>query len=545
MAANPKDIRLKEKNDANAQLRAQISELLKQNQALLQQLAESAQREKVLQEQIDFLTKKLFGKSSEKQNHDFPGQLSLFDEAETEQNPALLAKEEEDSITSKEHTRKKKTTYSEKFKGLPSKKVVIPLPEAEQICSVCGEQMEKVGEELVRRELHFIPAKLELIEYYSETWVCPNCKDGLGDTEKPVFAKSNVPPALVGKGYASPSTVAWTMYQKFVNAIPLYRQEKDWLQYGAEISRTTLANWIIYCAQKFFQPMYDYYHRELLKRSFAMADETRVQVLHEEKRRPQTQSFMWLFRSGEDSLPPLILFGYRETRNGDNAAEFLSGFTGYLETDGFQGYNKVPGVIRCACWSHIRRYLIDAIPKGKELDYNQPAVQGVQYCNKLFQLEDIINKKCAGDFEKRKQLRLEKEKPVLEAFWSWLDTQKPVRNSRMAKAVTYINNRREAAMNYLEDGRCSLHNNLSENAIRPFVVGRNNWLFAASPEGAEASAIVYTMVEMAKAHKLNVYQYLKFLLEQRPSADMTDDQLAAFAPWSEKVQAFKIDSSET
>ena len=157
------------------------------------------------------------------------------------------------------------------------------------------------------------------------------------------------------------------------------------------------------------------------------ADETRVQVLKEEERRAQTQSFMWLFRSGEDGLPAIILYGYSPTRSGSHAKEFLEGYHGYLETDGYQGYNSLPDIKRCSCWAHIRRYFIDAVPKGKQYDYSQPAVQGVQYCNRLFAIEDSINKKYPGDYEKRKQLRLEKEKPVLEAFWLWLEHQKPVR----------------------------------------------------------------------------------------------------------------------
>ena len=148
-------------------------------------------------------------------------------------------------------------------------------------------------------------------------------------------------------------------------------------------------------------------------------------------------------------------------------------------------------------------------------------------------------KKCYFDYEKRKQLRLEKEKPVLEAFWSWLNQQKPVLNTRMDKAVNYVLNRRDTAETYLEDGRCSFTNNLSENAIRPFAVGRKNWLFSKSVEGANASAVVYTMVEMAKAHNLNIYGYLKFLLEHRPNQNMTDEELAELAPWSEKLQAIK------
>ena len=535
MASSAKDIQLLELKDTITQLKTMISEQTELIRSLRLVIDEKTSHEKALQEQVDYLTKKLFGSSSEKRTDDIPGQQNLFDEAEVEQDPSML---EEETVI-REHTRKKKATHEDLFKGLKVEKAVIPLPEEEQVCPVCGTQMVLIGEEYVRRELEFIPATCKVIEYYSQSYGCPSCKEGLGDTEKPVIIKSQVPQALIGKGPATASTVAWTMYQKYANGLPLYRQEKDWKQYGAQISRTTLANWIIYCSGNYFQPMYDYFHRELLKRSFAMADETRVQVLKEEERRAQTQSFMWLFRSGEVGLPAIILYGYSPTRSGSHAKEFLEGYHGYLETDGYQGYNSLPDIKRCSCWAHIRRYFIDAVSKGKQYDYSQPAVQGVQYCNRLFAIEDSINKKYPGDYEKRKQLRLEKEKPVLEAFWLWLEQQKPVRNTRMDKAVNYVLNRRKTAETYLEDGRCSFTNNLSENAIRPFAVGRKNWLFSDSVSGANASAVVYTMVEMAKAHDLNIYGYLKFLLEHRPTKEMTDAQLAELAPWSEKLQSIK------
>ena len=538
MASTAKDIQMRELKDTVLQLNKAMSEQTELIRSLRQIIEEKSEHEKVLQEQIDYLTKKLFGSSSEKKAAEIPGQLNLFNEAEQEQDPAFV--EEEGTTTVKSHTRKKKATHADTFKGIKVNKIVIQLAEEDKVCPVCGTQMERIGEEYIRRDLIFIPARCEINEYYSENYGCPNCKQGLGDTEKPVIVKSQAPAALIDRSFASSSTVAWTVYQKFANAIPLYRQEKDWMQYGAAISRTTLASWIIYCSEHFFQPLYDYFHRELLKRSFAMADETRIQVLHEPGREPQTQSFMWVFRNGEDGLPKIILFNYSPTRNGDNAAEFLKGFQGYLETDGYQGYNKVPSIKRCSCWAHIRRYFVDAIPKGKQLDFRQPAVQGVRYCDQLFQLEELIDKRSAGDHEKRRLLRLEKEKPVLKAFWSWLEEQHPVRNSRMDKAVTYVQNRRESAETYLEDGRCSFSNNLSENAIRPFTVGRKNWLFSSTVDGANASAVTYTMVEMAKAHNLNIYGYLKYVLDQRPDSTWSDEQLSQLAPWSEKLQLLMI-----
>ena len=307
MASSAKDIQNRELKDTISKLNQMISEQTELIRSLRQDIEARAEHEKVLQEQVDYLTKKLFGSSSEKKVLEIPGQLSLFDEAEVEQDPSLL--DEEETVI-KEHTRKKKSTNKDTFKGLKVTKVIIPLPDDEKVCPDCGTQMERIGEEYVRRELLFVPAKCEVIEYYSETYGCPSCKAGKNEAEKAVIVKSEVPKGLVGKGYASSSTVSWTMYQKFANGLPLFRQEKDWLQYGAAITRTTLANWIIYCAEKYFQPLYDYFHRELIKRQFLMADETRVQVLNEPERNPQSQSFMWLFRSGEDGLPTIIMYGY-------------------------------------------------------------------------------------------------------------------------------------------------------------------------------------------------------------------------------------------
>ena len=354
--------------------------------------------------------------------------------------------------------------------------------------------------------------------------------------ENAKFVKAAVPEALIPNSYASGSAVVWVMYQKFANAMPLYRQEQDWHQLGVDFTRATLANLIIYCADNYLRSMYDYLHRQLLQRKYLMADETRIQVLNEPERNTETDSFMWMFRSGEDGLPPIILYHYTETRARYNVADFLDGFSdGYLETDGYQGYNNLPGIKRCSCWAHTRRYFIDAVPKGKQYDYSNPAVQGVQFCSKLFEYERISQNK-KHTFEQKKVYRLEKEKPILDAFRIWLDEQKPRKESRFETAVKYAQNRKDTLMIYLEDGHCSLSNNLSENAIRPFTVDRKNWLFSATPKGATASALVYTMVEMAKANDLNIYKYLTYLLDRRPSVDMSDGQLEVLTPWSEEVQ---------
>ena len=182
----------------------------------------------------------------------------------------------------------------------------------------------------------------------------------------------------------------------------------------------------------------------------------------------------------------------------------------------------------------MKRYFHEAVPKDHKDDLNEPALQGELYCSKLFEYERISKEK-QHTFEQRKEFRLQKEKPVLDAFWLWLSKQKPRKNSKFDKAVNYALNHQQELMNYLEDGRCSLSNNLSENAIRPFTVGRKNWLFSDTPKGAEASAILYTMVEMAKAHNIKIFDYCKYVLDHRPDKNMTDDELEKLAPWNKDV----------
>ena len=533
MTNSSKDLQLRELKDMITDLRNMIKTLQATVDAASKREEVLIQERNNLKDEISLLRKKLFGSSSEKRVIDFPGQLNLFNEAELEQDPSIAETEELAAILPEETPKKRKTraTDAERFKGIPVIKKYIDIPEEDKTCPVCNTPLVKIGEEFVRRELVFIPAKLKVVEIYSFNYSCPECSK----RDIPVIKKGKDGKPHMLYGMASAGTVAWVMYQKFCNSLPYCRQEKDWKQYGAAITRATMANWVIRNSEAFFRPMYEYFHRKLLERNFLMADETPLQVLHEEGRRAQTKSYMWLFRSGEDGGIPIILYKYSPTRAGDNAVEFLQEFNGYLMCDGYSGYNKVSNAKRTACWAHIRRYLTDAIPKGKQLDYTQPSVQGMMYINQLFHLEDVIKAEHSS-FDAIKKARLEKEKPIVEGFLSWLDKQNPVRGSRMDKAVTYIQNRRDYLMTYLEDGRCSFSNNLSENAIRPFTVGRKNWLFCDTPHGAQASAIVYTMVEMAKANGVNVYHYLTYLLEKLPDDSMSDNELDQLAPWNEKVK---------
>ena len=469
---------------------------------------------------------KIFGASSE--HTEFEDQQSFFNEAELECDEKT---EEPVKKTVKGYVRKDpKTKRDDVIRNIETEIITCTIPNGERICPRCGSEMKVIGKKYVREEVELIPAKLVVKKYYSNTYGCKKCEK----KNMPVFLHGFVPAPVLPHSLASASTAAWVIYQKYVNATPLYRQEKDWLQYGFALSRTTMANWVISCAVTYLKVLYDYCHRLLVERGFAMADETPVQVLKEEGRDATAKSYMWLFRSGEDGTPPIILYHYAPTRSGNTASEFLKGFRGYLMVDGYTGYNKVKDIKRCCCFAHIRRYFFDAIPKGKQRDISNPAVQGVEYCDKLFAYERHFKEK-GYSYKQIKNGRLKHEKPVIEAFLVWLEKQTPVRGSKFATAVNYALNRRDLMMTYLEDGRCSLSNNLSEQKMKSFVTGRKGWLFCDTPEGAEASAIAYSFAEMASANHLNVFKYIKYLLEQRPDENMKDSELEKLMPWNEEV----------
>ena len=525
MARSSKDIQLSELKDMIAQLNTTIKTL---NDTIARQQSENDN----LKAELAWFRQKMFGSSSERRIDDLSGQLSLFDTPSEDEKPVELI--EPEIVEQPKKSRKKKPTLKEQFKDIPTRQVPVDTLSAEdRICPLCGSEMLAIGTEVIRSEIVYTPPKLERIEYIATTYACPECKD----TEEPQFIKDNGRPALIPGSYASESLLAYILYRKYGLYIPLYRQEQDFLQMSAPIGRTSMAHWIITAVQECMQPMYDYFHRELLKRRFLMMDETPIQVLKEEGRKAQSKSYFWLIRTGEDGLNPIILYNYTPTRAGENAKQFLKGIEPgfYLMADGYQGYNKVKETKRCCCFAHIRRYLLEAIPKGHEKDYSNPAVQGVLYCNKLFEYERSYKEKGLS-FKQIQNRRLKDQKPVIEGFLAWLKQVNPGSNGKLKKAITYIRNREEFLMTYLEDGRCSLSNNLSENGIRPVTVGRKNWLFSDTPDGANANALYLTIVEMAKAYNLNLYEYLKYLLGNRPNKNMSDDELAKLAPWSEEVQ---------
>lgn len=487
-------------------------------------------------ENVEFLLKKLYGRKTEKTSA-VNGQLiieqiglGLFNEAEVTADSKIL-----EPVPFEKPVKRTRKGYKRKeaFRNLPQQEQVYKLEESQRNCPTCGNNLEVLGKKFLRSEIKYIPAEISIVNTYQETYECKRCKE----ENRPSIFNPYTPEPVLQHSYATASSVAHVMHQKFVQAVPLYRQEREWEQMGFPISRATLSNWILKTSEEWLMPVVDRLREVLLKEKYLHADETPVQVLNEPGKENTAKSYMWVYSTSDNADHAVRIFKYGTGRAGENAKDFLEGFKGYLHTDAYSGYGKVKNIRHCLCWAHVRRYFTDALPKDmKSPEMTLPAT-GVAYCNRLFDWERKFKNLPS---EERKAKRLEKEKPILGAFWSWAETAvaRVLPKSKIGKALQYAINHKEKLQTYLEDGNCVISNNIAENSIRPFTVGRKNWEFCGSPAGAKASACVYSLVETAKANGLNPYKYLEFLLSRIPGSDfMTNPKtLDLMLPWDSLIQ---------
>ena len=455
-----------------------------------------------LKEQLAWMKKQFFGQKSEKTEVVLPEkyeQTCLFDEAEAEAETTL----KEETIAIKGHTRKAKRTHDEIMKDLPVEEVVHKVEDT--TCDNCGSEMTVVGKEFVRDEVVYVPAKMIRRKHYIEIMKCTHCSPAeTPDDPSVILKKAEAPEAFIPHSFCSPELLAHIIFQKYVQAVPLYRQEKEYAALGISLSRTTMANWIIRIAASKVLPVWDRMKSELLTNHVIHADETVVQVLHEKGRSAKMLSRMWVYCAPKVAGHANILFEYTPTRSGENAVNFLGDFSGYLVCDGYDAYNRLRSAIRCGCFAHVRRKFVDALPTDQELVSDSAAAQGVEYCNQLFALERRFEN-LSG--EEKSAMRQKYSKPVIDEFFSWLESITPAGKTKLAKAVQYAKNEKKYLQRFLEDGDVPIDNNRAENAIRPFVVGRKNWLFSDSVKGAKASAMIYSLAATACANGLNVEEY--------------------------------------
>jgi len=469
-----------------------------------------------LMEQLRLLRKKQFGASSEQSKEQLDGQLSLlFNEAEAYTAPPGPQKTTQVAA----HTRKKSGSVKDVVPdSIPVEVVEHRLSEEERVCPQCGELMGEIGRE-IRETLKLIPAKAVLQRDIYYTYACENCEKN--DISTPVV-KVPKEPAVIPGSLASPEAITHIITQKFVMASPLYRQEQEWARQGLKLSRQTMSNWVLWAAEHWLKPVFDELHRQLVNHKVLHADETTLQVLREPEKRAQAKSYMWLYRTGRDDGPPIVLYEYQPSRKAEHAEKFLEGFSGYLHADGYQGYHKLPENIRVVgCWAHARRKFdeaLNALPPDKR--EGTAALTGLEYCNKLFAWEERFKK--LSPEERRKQ-RLKEEKPTLDALLAWANSISAAPKSALGKALHYLKEQWPYLIRYLEDGQLELSNNRAERSIKPFVIGRKNFLFANTPLGAQGSAVIYSLIETAKETGLDPFRYLTWVLKTTPALDQTVD----------------------
>lgn len=520
-------------------------------------LEEQKNRIADLEIMLQNMQRMLFGKKSEKMVPQVPAdageQMSMFNEAEQDADPEVpdsLAVEEVEVAAHK----RKKNCRKELFGKFPVLTQDYLLDSPARNCDECGQPMDLIGKELVKEEYEFVPAHIEKHEFYRGVYMCKCCEHGTPACLQCAFASEemcakckNRPRTILKKAqlpleyrypflkhsYASPSTVAQVIYAKYVQAIPLDRQVKDWERAQFPMSKATLCNWILEVDKYYGKVLVDYMHRQLLKSHVLHCDETPVQVNGEEN---PSKCHMWVFRSGEYEKKQIVIFDYQPSRKGECASRFLDGYKNYFVSDGYAGYNRAgDDGIRCGCWIHARRKFIEASPDKKMLTPSK-AKTGFDFCEEI-----LLEEKKLKDLnpEERKKKRNEKIKPIIDRFYLWCDQVEPRgATSKFPEALTYARNQKESLCRFLEDGNIPAHNNRAENAIRPFVIGRKNWLFSQTAKGASASADMYSLVETAKANGLDVFEYLSWMFRQITAANQnfTDEFLESLMPWSEKAQ---------
>ncbi len=470
-------------------------------------ITELEQQNQWLMEQFRLLRHNQYGAASEQSN---PDQLNLFNEAEAAFDQDMP---EPEISEVKAHYRKKTRLTTDRLpEDIPVEIIEHTLPEDERICTECGGELHSMGKE-TREELKIIPAKAVIVRHVRSVYSCRNCENT--SDHVPVI-KADMPEPVIKGGFASPEAVAHIAVQKFMMASPLYRQEKEWELSGILLSRQTMSNWLIKISEDWLLPIYEEMKHRLCEHEVLHADETTLQVLKEPEKAAQSKSYMWLYRTSGEAKQQIVLYEYQPDRKRVHPEEFLKGFSGYLHTDGYDGYHNLPkNITVVGCLAHLRRKLFDAmktLPKESRTTSN--AAKGVGYCDKLFHFEKQF---ALMTPEKRIEERELLSRPLMNEFFCWIDSLSVLPGTLLGKAIHYAKSQRKYLERYLLDGRLEISNNRAERSIKPFVIGRKNWIFAGTPNGAKASAIYYSLIVTAKENGLSPFEYLSWILKNMPN----------------------------
>lgn len=492
-------------------------------------------------EQIKLMNQRHFGSKSEKV---VPHQISLFNDFEYAADPDVPEPAVDDALP-KRRPRKRSGKPVIDYSKFETVVIDHVIPESERGCVECGSVLEEIKVEVTRR-LRIVPAHFVVEEHRRRVYRCPECceANAAGEDVKAVIVRAKQPEPPIPGSFATPSLIAHVINGKYANAMPLYRMESDFRMLGAAISRQNMSNWVINVHERWLSLIHARMKAELLSHDLIHADETVVQVLKEPGREAEKKSRMWLFCSSEHDVP-VHVFEYHETRRKGVAQEFLAGWSGTLTTDGYQPYFNlgIDGITNTACLVHVRRYFAQIVKAAggdeKAASVASVALEARKRIDRMFSIDSRFDHLAAERrFDERKAARDRELRPLMEGFISWAREQLPKATPRLAlsKALEYAVTYWPYVMNVLNDGRLELSNNIAERAIKPFVIGRKNWLFSDTPRGAHASAAIYSVVATALANGLNPRLYVEWLLTEMPNAgELTDDVVDGFLPWSDGV----------
>ena len=507
-----------------------------QLEAITKELHASNEKMQLLMEQVILGKQNRFGRSSEKMEdtsqicfREVDGTIVFFNEAEAVCD--LNAAEPEDLELKSPKQPKRKGKKEADLSGLPFRRIDHYLSE-EELEAEFGVKGWKQLPDAISRKYHFVPAKVEVEEHHIGVYASKTDEH---------MVKADHPKALLHGSLVSPSLGAAIINGKYVNAVPLYRLEQEFQRYGLQITRQNMANWCIRLAEEYLSILYDHLHKELYFYHVIQADETPVLVNHD-GRKAGSKSWMWVYRSGHlYQKRQIVLYEYQQTRNASHPREFLKGYDGICVTDGYQVYHTLEKELEeltiAGCWVHCRRRFDEAlklIPKSYQKESH--AFLLMKQIQAIYREEGKLNDLSSDERLKQRQAVI---KPLVDAFFAYLKTINVSKKDKFGDAVGYARNQEKYLRVFLTDGDVPIDNNASERAIRGFCIGKKNWQMIDTIHGAKSSAIIYSIVETAKANNLKPFDYVQHLLEEIPKhmADKDCSFLEDLLPWSEKLPA--------
>jgi len=524
-------IKAKQQVNTEESLQSQLADLqlkLVENEKILaekeQELTRKDDTIKSLNHQLFLLRNARFGRKSEKFDHEF--QLRLFDEAEPDSPEEAAAKPEEETETIS-YTRKKNAGRKTLPKSLPYVEIVQDIDEDEKQCD-CGCELTHISEEITEK-LDVLPQVTYRVVNIKKKYACKTCEE--------TIKTASLPKQPFPKCTATAGLVSVIIDAKFNRHLPLYRQQDIFKSMGVEISRASLSNWVIRAAE-LLKPLVDLLEKQIRHYDIAYADETTLQVINNPGKSPRTKSYMWLFIGGPPDKQAFV-YQYHPTRADSVAKDFFDGFNGYLHADCYRAYiNLSPAkVTHVACWAHARRYFADIVKAtNKKKGRAQEAIKQIA---KLYAIEKelkAVNASTATTY----LIRQQRSKPVLDELETWLKEIKPKAppKSPLGKAIAYSLNHWNRLIRYIDDGRLDIDNNLSERSIKPFVIGRKNWLFNNNEKGANAASTLYSLIQTCKAHQVDVFAYFKYAIDNIIHCQSENDYIQLL-PFNCNEQALK------